>query len=375
MTDQHIYVDTNEALQQALTKLAQANHVTVDTEFERRTTFFPKPALLQVGDGESIYLFDPLYIDNFDELFSCLKTKSILLHACREDFEVFRELSNITLNSVSDTQVAASLLGYDSQIAYQRLVESILGIELDKSETCSDWLERPLSDNQLSYAISDVLHLEPLFNNLLNRLQEKGREDWFVQEMQAMSSLLEAPKADEYFFKIKGIGRCNAEQLSFAYDFIVWRDELARRKNVPRGFILKDKALVQIIKSFGKHKDNDLNHLRKLPDVPHGFLKRHIPSLENILRSPLESEEKQAAITFVMWDEPSSAKQLKSLLKEKRNTISEELDIKENILLSNRLMSRIAEQVYFHKNANAETLEKVMGTWRYDFFKDILEQY
>ncbi len=368
-----VYIDNQENLDSFVQSLTNQNqYIALDTEFERRTTFFPKPALLQLHISQETYLIDTLLVQDLDALFKALAGKHIIMHACREDLEVFRMLSTNRLNHFSDTQLAASLLGYESQISYQNLVEKVIEKKLDKNETCSDWLQRPLSSNQIHYAVDDVLYLEAVFHKLMAALDKKQRLHWFHEEMHLLHSLVDNPDEDDYFFKFKGLGRLNSKQLSIAYDLIVWRDQQARQKNIPRGFIIKDKGLLQLIKA-SDHKVT--KQLYALEDVPNGFIRKHESFLDEVFTQQSDSIKKQSAMERVAWHEPEAAKQLKKHLKKDRDKLSIDLNIGPEVLLSNRMMSSLFECIYFHKSYSEADLSKILLPWRYQLFKDSLDKF
>lgn len=368
-----IYIDNQDLLNSFVQEtLPESHYIALDTEFERRTTFFPKPALLQLHIANKSYLIDTLALDDLNPLFKTLAEKKIIMHACREDLEVFRVLSKYRLDNFSDTQLAASLLGYESQLSYQNLVELLLDKRLDKNETCSDWLQRPLSENQLAYAIDDVLYLEDIYQLLMAKLTEKERKHWFYEEMQLLYNLVDSPEEDDYFFKFKGLGKLNPLQQSVAYDLIVWRDQLARQKNIPRGFIIKDKGLLQIIRAS---MHINANQLYGMEDVPNGFVRKHEAYLDKLFCEQSESMKKKSAIERISWKEPESAKHLKKHLKKHRDHFSLELDIRPEVLLSNKTMTALCESIYFHKAYTESDLCKILLPWRYQLFKNSLEKF
>jgi len=354
--------------------LALDKGIGLDTEFERRTTFFPKPALLQIQLKDNTYLIDPLACGNLDALFVVLSKHQILMHACREDLEVFRSMSQVRIQSFFDMQIAASLVGFDAQISYQNLVYELLGIELSKSETCSDWLQRPLSNKQILYAADDVIHLEKVHNILLKKLESLGRVHWFTQEMQFLKSLIAAPADDDYFFKINGLGKFNHHQLVAAYELILWRDNLARSKNIPRGFIIKDKGLLQIIKSVGYHEIN--NHLlHRLEDVPPPFIRRYSAEMCELLKQLKNAPLAEKAILKLVQDLPDTSKKLKNHLKTVRDQLSTKLSIKAEVLFSNRLLDQALDAIYFTFLPDSteqeldECFNQILNPWRYELFK------
>ena len=370
-----ILITIDSELQAIFPAIKASTEVSLDTEFERRTTFFPKPALLQIELNNESYLIDPVSCSDFDGLFSALSETTVLMHACREDLEVFRIMSKVRIGDFFDTQIAASLAGFDSQISYQNLVYELLGVELSKAETCSDWLQRPLSQEQCQYAADDVVYLERVNSILRSKLEELGRLDWYQEEMRFLRSLTEEPAIDDYFYKMKGLGRLTQKQLEIAYELVLWRDGLAKGKNIPRGFIIKDKGLQQIIKSFGDHEINK-KLLYKLEDVQDSFVRRYADTIFALIeKGPSGSADSQKAISQTLRHLPDSSKKVKKELKQYRDSLLDQFNIKAEVLFSNRLLDQCLDALYFDVNDEWSSeqfdtcFESILNAWRYNIFK------
>lgn len=374
MTNTIKFINDQLALDNLVASLTEDQILSLDTEFERRTTFFPKPALLQIQFGSVSYLMDPLACKQLDDFFKALSKNTLLMHACREDLEVFREMSIQPIQNFFDTQIAASLLGFDAQVSYQNLVYEFLGVELSKSETCSDWLQRPLSQEQIQYAADDVIHLKQINTILIEKLEALNRLDWYQQEMSFLQSLVNAPAEDDYYFKMKGLGRLTQQQLLACYHFILWRDKLAKSKNIPRGFILKDKGLLQIIKLVGQQEITN-NLLHRLDDVPAPFIRRYGVELCELLKNAETSVQAQAAIEKLPKDLPDTSKKLKKNLKEFRDGLASQLNLKAEVLLSNRLLDQLFDFLYCRCDVDCSQVQfdsdctNILNPWRYDLFK------
>ena len=161
----------------------QLPFVAVDTEFMRVDIFYPKAGLIQIGDGQRAFLIDPLLIGNWQPLADLLEDCGVVkvLHACSEDLEVLLRLTGKLPQPLFDTQLAAGYLNLGFSMGYSRLVQEVLGIELPKGETRSDWLQRPLSETQISYAAEDAVHLAELFTVLRPRLSD-DKYAWVLED-------------------------------------------------------------------------------------------------------------------------------------------------------------------------------------------------
>lgn len=245
------WIDSNEKLQQMCDELANVAKLAVDTEFIRTDTFYPKIALIQISDGEQCWLVDVLAINQFAPLKEMLEDQSKLLifHACAEDLEVLEYALDICPGRIFDTQIAAGLVNIGYCMGYARLVDSMFQIELDKQETRSDWLARPLTQRQLDYAAVDVEHLHAMEAILSQLLAEQQREEWFAEETAALFTLVEGRKNYEnYYLRLKGAWRLGVKSLTALNRLCDWRENTARKLNKPRAHIIKDSVLLELAK-------------------------------------------------------------------------------------------------------------------------------
>lgn len=243
------YIASDAELQQAAAEWTHCDCVALDTEFMRVTTFYPQAALFQIGTLEHCFLVDPLEISDFSPLIQLMESPDIVkvMHACSEDLEVFNVFLKCQPQAIYDTQIGAAFLGYGLSIGYKNLVDGIFNVDLPKGEQRSDWLQRPLSQKQLSYAAQDVTYLIELYRQQLVALDEKGWLDWVYQECEVMlnKQRRNSDPADAYL-KVKGANRLTLDQVQTVYNLAHWREVEARSRNIPRGFILKDPQLLEI---------------------------------------------------------------------------------------------------------------------------------
>ena len=245
----NIWIDSNEKLQQMCDQLAEVATVAIDTEFIRTDTFFPKIALIQISAGEQCWLIDVLAIDQFASLKQLLEdpSRTLIFHACAEDLEVLDHALDIRPVNIFDTQIAAGIANIGYCMGYARLVLQMFNVELDKQETRSDWLKRPLTDRQLEYAAVDVLYLHKIHMILSAALQELQREGWFAEETQAMFDMAAGRKDNsDYYLRVKGAWRLQTKSLSALRRLCDWREDTARALDKPRSHIIKDSVLLEI---------------------------------------------------------------------------------------------------------------------------------
>lgn len=241
-----VWVTETAELERLCERWSQQGAVAVDTEFMRTSTFFPIAALFQVGDGQGCYLLDPLAIEDFSAFSALMSNPRVtkVLHSCSEDLEVFQAFLGMTPSPVFDTQIAAAVAGKGFSLGYAPLVEVMLNIVVPKSETRSDWLQRPLSLPQLQYAALDVAYLLVTYGLLLKELKQDNRLAWVEADCADMIAQAEQGTAyDQQYLKIKSAWKLNRPQLATLQALAAWREEEARLRDIPRNRLIKEGAL------------------------------------------------------------------------------------------------------------------------------------
>jgi len=220
-------------------------YVALDTEFMRVDTFYPIAGLLQVGDGQRAYLIDPLEVKDWAPFAELLEDPAVtkVLHSCSEDLEVFLRLTGALPAPLFDTQLAAGYLNIGFSMGYSRLVQTVLGIELPKGETRSDWLQRPLSETQVSYAAEDAQHLAELYQVLLPKLSA-DKLAWILEDgAELVANLRREIDPDEAYLEAKLAWKLSPQQLAVLRVLCAWRERQARARNQPRNRILREHSL------------------------------------------------------------------------------------------------------------------------------------
>ena len=224
--------------------------IAVDTEFFRETTYYPQLALVQIATDSIVACIDPLAFDARPALQKILLNQNItkIFHSCSQDMEVLFYYLGAAPTSIYDTQIANALLTEHQQIGYASLVENELGVQLDKSQTRTNWLQRPLTKAQIQYAGDDVLYLYQLHKILDEKLHATGRNSWFDQESSNLatdeSSFQVA--ADKLWQRVKGSTRLNRKQLAIVQSIAQWREQLAQQKDKTRRKVLADDVIIQL---------------------------------------------------------------------------------------------------------------------------------
>ena len=241
--DEGCWVASNGALAEAAKHWGAA--VGLDTEFQRTDTYFPIPGLYQLSAASGVWLIDPLAVDDWSPLRRLLEDASCVkvMHACSEDFELLGHHLGVRPANVFDTQLAYAFLAEHYSLSYANLVEAVLGLELPKQQTRSDWLRRPLSAAQLSYAVGDVAPLLDLHERLRSSLEALGRWRWFGEEMARREQPVQNDP-EEYFANLKGAWRLRPEELGALRALCAWRERQAAAEDVPRNRVVWDEHLL-----------------------------------------------------------------------------------------------------------------------------------
>ncbi len=242
-------ITTTESLAQTCRRLAQHPYVTVDTEFLRETTFWPKVCVIQLASEEEAVAVDAtaegLDLGPFFELMADPKVVKVF-HAARQDLEIVWHLARMVPAPLFDTQVAAMVCGFGDQVAYGELAQSICKVTLDKSSRFTDWSRRPLSDAQIEYALADVTWLRDIYRALVGKLQKSGRMSWLADEMGTLCSPATYEQHPENAWERFRHRARKPRDLAVLMEVAAWREHEAQTKDVPRSRILKDDILIEI---------------------------------------------------------------------------------------------------------------------------------
>jgi ribonuclease D len=251
-----MYITSEDQLKVFCGNLKSADVLVVDTEFVREKTYFHRIGLIQVGGGEHFAAIDPIALTDLTPLLELLKDpkKTKVFHAARQDLEILVRLCGQVIPPVFDTQIAAALVGWGTQISFAKIVNKALGKKLHKSETYTDWCQRPLSDNQIEYAIDDVRYLMPVYNKLVERLKKKGRLDWVKGEVMEWEDpkTFALPDPQKRFMKIKNLRSLRPRNLKVLQEIAAWREGEAIKRDCLAKAIIRDETLLEIARKIPK---------------------------------------------------------------------------------------------------------------------------
>lgn len=276
-----LYIDTDAALASLLDRRLTGGPLAADTEFLREKTFHARLCLVQLADDDWIACVDPLSGIDSRPLWQRLGDLELTLHAARQDLEVILSTAGRLPGMIFDTQVAAALVGYPAQIGYARLVKELLGVELPKHHTRTDWSRRPLKQAEIEYAADDVRFLAEIRAILTSRLERLGRLDWAVEDNAALlEPTLYEPSPQTAWQRLRNIARMDERSAGIAAALAQWREIEALRANRPRQWILRDAALLNI----AQVSPVDPGSLAAIEGVPAGLVRRAGQDIIDVIR-------------------------------------------------------------------------------------------
>ncbi|HEY0511642.1 MAG TPA: ribonuclease D [Thermoanaerobaculia bacterium] len=335
----YTFIDTDAALAEAAQGWAAAPVLGLDTEFVRTNTFYHRLGLIQVSDGRTSWLVDPLAARDLTPLAAVFRSPGVkVLHSASEDVEVFHRALGVLPEPFFDTQIAGAFAGAGAFLSYQKLVAAYLGVELAKEETRTDWMARPLSPGQLAYAAEDVAFLVPLYERLTGELEALGRLSWVLEDSSALLDTSRfAEDDDSAYLRIKGAGRLDRRQLAALQTLAAWREREARRRDLPRNFVLKEKLLLDL----ATRRPKVARDLQRLPSFDPRQGTRDGATWLQLLEEAAERPEPELPPRLSGKPFSPAARELEDRLRERVRERAAELNVPPEILASRRILDAL----------------------------------
>jgi len=356
-------ITTQDALNAFCEAAAKKPFICVDTEFMRESTFYSILCLIQAATDDDEVIIDPLAKDlDLAPFNALLMDKDIIkvLHAARQDMEIFYSMCGAVPTNIFDTQIAAMALGFGDSAGYGALVKGRLDISLDKGARFTDWSRRPLSEKQLNYAIADVTHLRDLYPGLVEELEEKGRMGWVLEEMAPqMEEKLYTFEPENAWERLK-VRNPKKHYLAALKAAAAWRERQAIEKNIPRRRVLKDDALYDL----AQQKPKDIAALGRLRGIPRGFEKsRSAKDLVESLNTAIANADDYAPKLPKVQHMPPNLGPTIEMLKTLLRLRTEYVDIAPRMVANNADIEKLAA---FGPKADIAALKG----WRKEIFGD-----
>ena len=330
--DQPIVITDNASLAKWCEHWQTLPMVALDTEFQRVETFYPIPGLFQLADDQRCYLIDPLAVTDFEPLKALFRNPDVLkvLHAATEDLELFQNSLGVLPEPVFDTQVAAAILNWGFSMGLQRMLQSVLGVEVGKHETTSDWLRRPLTASQEHYAALDVAYLPAICQKQKDALEARGMLEWLQQESDAMlkQAVDEDPEGAEYYKRFTQMWTLPPHKIAALRDLTAWREQTCRSRDVPRNRILRNQALLEIVNQWPKNNFE----LSRVDEIKRAIIRNDGEQILSFLKNAQKSAEENPPEPILrplpyFWNKP--LKKLKAIVRE----CAADLDVAPEIML------------------------------------------
>lgn len=362
-------IETESQLATLFAFLEQPGKVlALDTEFVRTRTYFAKLGLVQLFDGEQCFLVDPVLLD-LSQFWPLLEQHHWILHSFSEDLEILKKYTTQFGQSIFDTQVAASFLGLGISLGYQSLISEMTGVEVDKGESRTDWVARPLTQKQLDYAAKDVIHLLPAAETLKTKLEAKGLLTLACEESQRLAALKKLePAPEQAYLEVKNAWRLSRQQLAVLQVLAEWRQRVAIERDLPINNVVKGESLWNL----ARHQPRSRNELHQLGLNPQEF-RIHGSRLVDLVA-------KGRAVNEALW--PSKIKRMidyaayKPVMAKMREAIScaeQETGIPADVIASKRQIHELLSWHWQNSKSNRESLARpvLLSGWR----EQVLQPY
>lgn len=376
---QYQLITTNAQLTKVCEMAQQQPAVALDTEFVRTRTLSPHLGLIQLYDGHQLVLIDPIAIEDMSPFVSLMEDESVVkvLHSCSEDIETFLAAFDTVPRPVFDTQFAASILGLGPSLGYAKLVELLCEVSLDKGESRTDWIARPLREAQLSYAANDVLYLLPCYHNLVSKINAAGKLDWVYQEIELLIGKKRSRMPEDFaYLLIKNNWRLNSEQLTVLQALAAWRLTRAREKDIALNFVFKELHLFEAAQIMPASK-SALSRLHGLsPQSARRYGDKIVSMVEEAReRFSTTPEALRLPVVKRLIDVPNYKKTLASLKVISEN-IAKENDVALEVIASKKQLNQLLKWCWFAvDDTRVLGLEPdVLCGWRKPLFQPHVEK-
>lgn len=354
-----VWIQNPQQLDDCIQQWKQSCLLAIDTEFMRERTYYPQLALVQISDGKQVWLVDSVTLGDHQSLAQILLDPSVIkvLHSPREDLEVLQLSVGALPSPIFDTQAAAALCGLSLQSSYGSLLADTLNVHLDKEQARSDWLKRPLSDEQVAYACNDVAYLPVLASVLEQQLKTLGRWEWFQADMSRLVELsLSSVKPELLYTTISGAGRLYDIELSVLQALCQWREETAKQANLPKTFIIRNDGLMKLV----EHMPASVERLQQLNIFKPSQIRRHAKAIVECI-SAAQQRTPPPPVPRLDIPQQQALKKAQKFLRNK----AESLRLEPSVLASRRDLER------WLKEGEAQIPPRLNG-WRWDLLGEEL---
>lgn len=352
------YLTEQHQLGALYTEMAHTDSYALDTEFIKTNTLWPYLGLLQINVNDKIYVLDGQTLDLSDLWLLVFNARQNVFHACGEDLDLIHYYSKQKpLDNIFDTQVGLSFLGFGLQIGYQQALQQILGIHVDKGETRSDWLARPLRPEQLQYAANDVIHLPALAKQIQSDLNDRGLLEAALEDCMNYANDVATDAVMSEIYLDVGTFRHTRKQLAQLQQLCVWREQIAYATNQPRSFILKNSTMLDLV----DQQPTSQFQFNKIKDLKPIIMREHGKTILDLIRYlPDESHWPMRIHRTYRQRNTDLTDQISAFTAQ----VSVETQVPVDVLLRKKWLSALFSHIA--KNGNEADLPRYLLGWRYE---------
>ena len=360
------FIQHQNALNRVLDVMSQCSHYGLDTEFIKVDSFWPKLGVMQINVNDEIYLLDGTSLDLGAFWQKIYQAEQNVFHACSEDVDLIYHYAQCKdLHNIFDTQVGMSFLGHGLQVSYQNALKEILKVDIDKDQTRSDWLARPLSDEQMQYAANDVLYIMQLANALKAQLQQKGLYQYALEDCQHLCREIATEVESDRWYAEVGNYRHSPKQLMQLQQLCVWREQLVKALNLPRSFVLKNASMIDLVE---KNPKNTFQ-LAQTKDIRASIVREHGKTIMDLLRYLPDPQQWPLRLARPI---KHSSKGVTQSVDQLIQQVANDLDIPKEVLMRKKWLNTLYQHVVF--NGQEKDLPDYLLGWRFDQLTEPLIQ-
>ena len=371
---QYNFITSNQALADFCQQASQVEAIAVDTEFVRTRTLYPQLGLIQIYDGKQLVLVDPLVIDDFSSLTELLTNPNVVkvLHSCSEDLETFWHAFNVMPSPIFDSQFAASIVGMGPALGYAKLVEVMLDVVVDKGESRTDWLARPLREEQCDYAAKDVLYLFQLYPELKSRVEEQNRLPWVFAEIAHLSVKKKTPiPLDSIYLTIKNNWKLSNKGVLILKQLAAWRTSTARQRDMALNFVVREENLVAI----AMFQPSNNSELRTIQGMNSHEVRIHGGALLAIVADCQKVSEEAYPPKVKRLNDVEEYKDTAASVKKLCLSIAQKHGIPPELVGSKKQINQLLKWCWFNQDETRDMglQPDLLSSWRRAFFvKDLI---
>ena len=360
------FIQQQQDLTPVLEKMDRNEVYGLDTEFIKVDTLWPKLGVFQINVENNVYLLDGTTLDLTEFWNKLFRAQQNVFHACSEDIDlIYHYAQHKTLNNVFDTQVGMSFLGHGLQVSYQNALKQMLDVDIDKGETRSNWLARPLSPAQLSYAANDVLYLMNLSEKVKQELDSKSLLHFALEDCQHLTQEIATETPLHLLYQDIGNYRHSRRQLMQLQQLAVWREHIVKALNTPRSFILKNSSMIDLVEKNPKNAFQ----LSGVKDIRQNVVREHGTTILDLVKFLPEQADWPLRMARPIRH---SSKDVGEKIDHLIQNVVNETSIPKEVLMRKKWMNALHQHVVFH-NDEQDLPDYLLG-WRYDLLTQPLIQ-